>query len=163
MGHEHRFTISRGVASDCGPLFRVFREILSELPYYNAWAKRDELAKYRPALLKRKLGREGYVLYLARDTDDRVVGFAIAHDDDGITWIDWFGVERRARHLGVGSGLISSIISSARRRGHHKVWCDCRTTNLPSIRTLGGNGFRRVVTLRRHWYGQDFILWQRWV
>jgi ribosomal protein S18 acetylase RimI-like enzyme len=50
-----------------------------------------------------------------------------------------------------------------RRRGAHKVWCDSRANNAPAKSLFRKIGFRKIALIEKHWYGLDFILWERFV
>ena len=134
--------------------------MLDALPYYNALAKKGERAKYTAKSLKSKLREDNYSVLVAKDGSG-LLGFAISHLDDYLVWLDWFMVDPKARRKGVGSALLHAMMETAPRRGAHKVWCDCRTDNEASKAILKRNGFARIAEVRNHWYGQDFILWER--
>lgn len=144
-------------------LAKLFSEVLKRLPYYNALAKRYELRKYAPNELVQKQTKDRYSVLAALDESDRIVGFCFNHFDDFTIWIDWFGVDSSARQKGIGMTILKSTFDSARKRGAHKVWCDSRASNEPSKNLLRKAGFRDIAEIKDHWYGQDFILWERFV
>ncbi|HZW57949.1 MAG TPA: GNAT family N-acetyltransferase [Nitrososphaerales archaeon] len=142
---------------------RVFLKVLKELQYYNALAKKSESKKYTVSRLSHKLREDRYSILCALDESGEIVGFLFSHFDDYTIWLDWFGVLKNARKKGTGTLLLEALFKTARVRGCHKVWCDCRTTNGPSKAALRGAGFRRIAQINDHWYRQDFILWERFV
>lgn len=138
----------------------LLREVVSPLAYYSEEARRSEIAKYTPESLA-AMSAENPNTVLVAVVDGRVGGFCISRYDDGIVWLAWFGVADRARGRGVGEALLRALEESTRARGIHKVWCDTRTDNLRSQRVLERTGFTRICEIANHWYGQDFILWQK--
>lgn len=90
-----------------------------------------------------------------------IIGFVFNRFDDYLIWIEWFGVDQDARREGVGSALIQALVRIAPKRKAHKIWCDTRSTNEPAKATFLKNGFRDLVELKNHWYGEDYILWER--
>jgi len=140
----------------------LFLEVLRLIPYYNELTKRDEPRKYTLEKLRTRLRDDSYSISVAED-DTGLLGFAFTRFDDYVIWIEWFGVSPRSRRRGVGSAILQELVRTAPMRKAHKVWCDSRTTNEPVKATFHKNGFREVATLRNHWYGQDFILWERLV
>lgn len=142
---------------------RCFLEVLQEIPYYNALAKKEESKKYTVSKLKEKLAKDRYSVVCAVNDKHEVVGLLFNHFDDYTVWLDWIAVRKDQRWKGVGNLLLTDLYRTAKLRGCHKVWCDCRTTNEPSKAALTKVGFRRIAEIRNHWYGQDFILWERFV
>jgi ribosomal protein S18 acetylase RimI-like enzyme len=138
----------------------VFRDIVDSLPYYNVHARAAEIAKYSaPALLEAQAEDPDSVL-IAR-VHGEIAGICISRLDDTLIWLSWFVVDPRYRRMGVGVSLIERLEESVRARKIHKIWCDCRTDNPASKALLIRQGFEPLCTVRNHWYGQDFILWEK--
>lgn len=76
-------------------------------------------------------------------------------------WSDWGIVHPLYRRTGVSRALMTFLEKKLKKEGIHKIWCDSRTTNKESIAALGKLGFKKIVTIKNHWYRQDFILWQK--
>lgn len=147
--------------ADFAPASLLFRGILRDLSYYNSLAKWHESRKYSPELLAKKAGEDPLSVLVARGEDGAVVGFCFNHMDDFTIWIDWFGVGRDFRRKGMGEEILKKTFETARKRGAHKVWCDTRSDNEPSKSLLRKVGFSELVTIKDHWYRQDFTLWER--
>jgi ribosomal protein S18 acetylase RimI-like enzyme len=154
--------VDRMADNDAEPLFRLFAHILEALPYYNETAKKSELQKYSPLLLRQATLREPDSVLTAR-VGSELVGFCFSEDDDGLVWLAWFGVHPSFRRRGVGSGLLRSLEERVRNGRSHKIWCDCRTENQVSQAALIRQGYSMLCTVPNHWYGQDFILWEKLV
>ena len=140
----------------------MFRQIVSELPYYNEVAKSAEIAKYTPELLRASVSAKPESVLVARD-GSKLAGFCFSEDDDGIIWLAWFGVHPSYRRHGIGQALLQQLEEVARQQSSHKIWCDCRTENEVSKAVLSHHGYTELCTVRNHWYGQDFILWEKLV
>jgi ribosomal protein S18 acetylase RimI-like enzyme len=140
----------------------MFKQIVICLPYYNEIAKKSEIAKYSPQLLRASESETPNSVLVAR-YGRKLVGFCFNKDDDGIVWLAWFGVHPSYRRQGVGIALLQKLEEIARNRSSHKIWCDCRTENEASKTALSNYGYVEVCTIRNHWYGQDFILWEKLV
>jgi ribosomal protein S18 acetylase RimI-like enzyme len=138
----------------------LFTEVVTALPYYNQAAKASELAKYSPSSLLDSLLNDPDSILIAR-TSDKVVGFCFNHNDDGVIWLSWFGVHPDYRGMGVGSALLRKLEETVSNGRSHKIWCDCRTENEGSKYVLSKEGYTELCTVLNHWYGQDFILWQK--
>jgi len=138
----------------------LVREVVSPLAYYSEEARRSEMAKYTPENLRAIVAEDGRAVLVA-ELDGELAGFCITRYDDGIVWLAWFGVADRARGRGVGAAILRGLEDTTRARGIHKVWCDTRTDNVRSQRVLERAGFTRICEVANHWYGQDFVLWQK--
>jgi RimJ/RimL family protein N-acetyltransferase len=142
---------------------KAFLDVLREIPYYNALAKKEESKKYTVSKLKEKIVEDRYSVVCAINDKHEVVGLLFNHFDDYTIWIDWIGVRKDQRRKGIAQQLLMDLLRTAKLRGCHKIWCDCRTTNEPSKAALAKAGFRKIAEIRNHWYGQDFILWERFI
>lgn len=140
----------------------LFARVLMQLPYYNEVAKTAELHKYLPNSLKSARLRDPDSVLVAR-IGPKIVGFCFNNQDDGLIWLSWFGVDPDYRLKGIGSALLRELEKTVRGGRSHKIWCDCRTENEPSIQALAKQGYVQLCTCLNHWYGQDFMLWEKLV
>ncbi|MFZ2491416.1 MAG: GNAT family N-acetyltransferase [Thermoanaerobaculia bacterium] len=136
--------------------------VIADLPYYNERAKRDETAKYAAAELT-QLAHDDPDSVLVATMGSQIVGFCISKYDDATIWLSWFGVAPANRSTGMGRRLLEALELTVRRRGAHKIWCDTRTDNVRSQAVIQRFGFRRITEIANHWYGQDFVLWEKLV
>jgi len=140
----------------------LFSQVVTPLPYYNQAAKTKELAKYSPSSLQDWLLEDPDSVLVAR-TSEIIIGFCFNYNDDGVIWLAWFGVHPDYRGMGVGSALLRKLEETVRNGRSHKIWCDCRTENEASKLALTKLGYVQLCTVLNHWYGQDFILWEKLV
>lgn len=138
----------------------LMREVILALPFYSDEARRAETGKYTADALREAAAGDPDAVLVAR-AGERCVGFCVSRYDDGLIWLSWFGVDPQWRGRGVADMLLAGLEAATRARGIHKIWCDSRTTNLPSRRVLARAGFQEICTLARHWYGQDFVLLEK--
>ena len=134
---------------------------MTHLSFYNTVAKKSECRKYTVDKLAAIRAVDPYSVLVAVNDDGTVVGFCFNHFDDYTIWLDWFAVRPDFRRKGVGGAFIEAVVETARKRGAHKVWCDTRASNEPSMKLLRKSGFRKIAEVKRHWYKQDFILWEK--
>lgn len=160
QARESSITLGPMAAEEAEELSRMFRQIVSGLPYYNEIAKSAEIAKYSPELLRASVSERPDSVLIARD-GPKLAGFCFSEDDDGTVWLAWFGVHPSYRRQGIGRALLQKLEEVTRNRNLHKIWCDCRTENEASKAVLSLHGYVELCTVRNHWYGQDFILWEK--
>jgi ribosomal protein S18 acetylase RimI-like enzyme len=140
----------------------LIRKLVSGLTYYNKWARHEEIRKYSPTKLARMVREEPDSVLVAL-MEGRTVGFCISRYDDGVVWLAWFAVDEDFRGRNIGRMLLDRLEKTLRRRNCHKIWCDTRTSNKLSQRVLRKARYVRVCKIERHWYGQDFYIWQKYV
>jgi len=146
--------------TEATPVAALFKKIVSSLRYYNLRARKNEVERYTALNLKVKIAQDKRSVLVAYDGYD-LVGFCFSRWDDFTVWLEWFGVNPESRRKGVGRALLSALEKTLPRRKAHKVWCDCRTSNLKSKKILSSSGYKIIGVVRNHWYGQDFILWHK--
>ena len=146
--------------SQIDSLISLFKKVISPLPYYNEIAKKYELGKYNFDELNKKIDSDPESVIIAEE-DNNIVGFCFSRLDDMTIWLEWFGVNEKARGNGIAKKIVLYLETTAKKRDAHKIWCDCRTENMKSINLLSTCGYTPICTLKNHWYKQDFILWQK--
>lgn len=153
-------TIERMSVGQAVAVSELFAFVVNGLPYYNDAAKRSEIAKYGPEELRASIAEDPDSVLIAK-SDAEFLGFCISRSDDSLIWLSWFGVHPNYRNQGIASELLSAFEGSVAAGRSHKIWCDCRTENLASKIILSSRGYIPLCTVRNHWYGQDFILWEK--
>lgn len=154
--------IDRMKCHEAEQLNSLFTRVVNALPFYNETAISSELEKYSPTRLRESISNDQDSVLIAK-TGEEVIGFCLSHYDDGLIWLSWFGVNPLYRRRGIGSALLERLEETVRNRKAHKVWCDSRTENEASRLVLISHGYTQLCTVRNHWYGQDFILWEKLV
>lgn len=140
----------------------VFREVVSETPYYSKEAKAAEIRQFSPREVRKKLDGGDY-LFLISKMNGKIVGFSCGYYDAGLFWGDWFGVKKGFRGRHIALDLLDYRDAFLKRHGVHKIWNDCRTNNKESIGLLKKRGFRKIARMNRHWYKQDFYIWYKFL
>ena len=157
-----RVSISRMSADDAEELSRLMTSVISSLSYYNDRAKKSEIAKVSPPLLVNSIKEDPDSVLVAR-VGPELVGFCQSRYDDGPVWLSWFGVHPKWRGRGITTAILNALEKTLPARNAHKIWCDCRTTNEESKAVLTHFGYSQICSVSNHWYGQDFILWEKLV
>jgi len=151
--------IERMAPGEANAVSCLFSQVVAELPYYNFAAKASETCQHSPEALEQAISSDADSVLVAKA--DGIIGFCLSSYDDGLIWLAWFGVHRMHRRRGIASALLDSLERTLPSRNSHKVWCDSRTNNQPSINLLSSRHYEQICTVRNHWYGQDFILWEK--
>jgi RimJ/RimL family protein N-acetyltransferase len=127
-------------------------------PFYSPPAKSEEIT----GLTAQKLLAMSPHDVLIAVENNVVLGVLVSSTEEaGLLWLSWCVVSPDARGRGVAGALIEAFHSGAASRGVHKTWCDSRTGNTASARMLEKAGYKVVATLNQHWYGLDYLIWER--
>ena len=133
----------------------LLKEAILESPHYSPLAKTEEIA----ALSCQKLLMQD--VFIATQ-DQRLLGVLVSSQAEaGLLWLSWVAVAPEARGRGIAKDLITAFHASAAAKGVHKTWCDSRIGNTASARMLEKSGYRVAATLYQHWYGLDYLIWER--
>jgi RimJ/RimL family protein N-acetyltransferase len=147
-------------ASDAPSAAALIASVIAPLEIYTPEARAAEIARHDAEALRAMVEDDPCAVLLAYE-DEAPVGFVVSNWDDGLLWLAWFGVAPSARTRGLGRALLDAMERTAPERGAHKVWCDCRTENTASHAALSRAGYRVLTRLDDHWFGQDFLLWEK--
>lgn len=145
---------------DSVALAGTIRQLIAGIPYYNELAKQHEIQRYNEAALALKIEEDPHAVLLACN-GNHIAGFCISRFDDYTIWLEWFGVADDYRGQGLTRQMLQQLETTLAARSCHKIWCDCRTSNQAAIHLLISAGYSQIATVKNHWYGQDFILWEK--
>ena len=162
IGIRTEIEVDRMSPEEAEAVSQLVRQIIFSPEYDNQWARREEMARYLPSRLIESAQNDPDSVLVAKNGDE-IIGFCLSEYEEGVIWLAWFGVDPQRRGHGVGSALLSVLERTVHPRGCHKIWCDTLTTNEASHAVLARRGYSRICILRNHWYGQDTILWEKFV
>ncbi len=141
-------------------LSNLAKGIISKVPYYSKEAKKQEIKGFSAEHLRQKIGDKNNLYILAKENHN-IVGFCYGYFEAGTFWLEWIGVDKEFRRKGIATNMIRFAANKLKRRGIHKVWNDSRTSNKEAVGMFKKLGFKRLVSIKKHWYKQDFYLWQK--
>jgi len=137
-------------------------QIISQTTYYSPLALETEMKKFIPLVILEKLKDKNY-LFCVLKNQNKILGFSSGYFDLGTFWIDWIGSAPSFRRSGVASQLLAFQEKYLQTQGVHKIWFDTRTENKESLALFEKLGFRKICFLEKHWYEQDFYLWEKFL
>jgi ribosomal protein S18 acetylase RimI-like enzyme len=141
----------------------LIRAVISGATVYCPEAINEEVEKYTNDYVQTLIRQDPDSVIVAKSSDNQIVGFCVNHFDSGTIWIDWYGVHPDWRGRNIALMLLDFLSQTAVKRGAHKIWCDSRTDNIASIKTLKKAGFDEICQILDHWYHQDYALYQKFL
>lgn len=151
-----------GGAAEAHAFIAALKELITPLTLYNDWSKSHEDKIYTPDYVAKLLEDDPHSILIAW-AGSTIAGLIVTRPDNGPLWLDWFGVLPAYRGHGIADQLFERAIVEARQRGILKIWCDTRDTNTYAISIMEKHGFTRAGHLKRHWFGLDFLIWEKFL
>ena len=145
--------------SDVSAYHKLIRRVILNTPYYSKFAKKEESTGYPAEWLRKSIKNKRRLLLCAKNKN-RVVGFAFGSNNAGMFHLTWIGVDSKYRESGIAERFVKKIESWAKNRVH-KIWLDTRTNNKESMALFQKLKYKKAATFRKHYYGQDFYIWEK--
>lgn len=124
--------------------------------YYCEEAIKEETVKYSQENIQKSL--DSGIEVLSATVDKSMVGIQILSFDASLCYIEWMTVTPEWRNRGINKLLLGKTIELAKNKNCHKIWCDARTSNSESISFLLKNGFNIITKINKHWFKEDYYL-----
>ncbi len=154
--------ISKLTPRDVDEFSRLVTDVIQNTPYYSEWGRISECSGYKFESIKNRMLDKNF-LFLAAKINKRIVGFSAGHHDFGTFWLDWIGIDKNFRKRCIGTGLLVFLEKYLKGKGVHKIWLDTIQTNNEAINFFRKAKFKRICSLKNHWYNQDFYLWGKFL
>jgi len=146
--------------TDVSKYHRLIGLVIKNTSYYSLLARKKEIAGYSLKWLQAGIKNPKRILLCAKD-DDKVAGFLFGYISTGMLHLIWLGIDPNYRKLGIGQNLILKAESWARIKKVHKIWFDTRVNNKQSISLVIKMRYHKAALLKKHYYGQDFFIWDK--
>lgn len=140
----------------------LLHRIIMGSKYYNDKAKSSEVLLYTVDCLTQMINDEPDSILIALHNED-CIGFCISEKDVDLLWLSWIGTHDNYRSMGVARSLLNFLNDIMIAKGVHKIWCDCLAINKESRSLLQKEGYKEICIIDNHWYGQDFVLLQKFI
>ncbi|MBI4215037.1 GNAT family N-acetyltransferase [archaeon] len=148
-------------AKDVKQTHALVHSVIRNHPSYSPEASKFWESYYTPAVLKKHLHDDDWLLLVAKQ-DGQVIGFTdIMWFTGGVARSDWTIVHTKYRNKGIGHALMRARVVAARKRSCHKMVADSIVGNKDGERLLKSSSFKKVALLRNHWFHQDYWLWEK--
>ena len=99
--------------------------------------------------------------YFVVESNKRIVGVAGCFIEFNNCKIIHMAVLKDYRGIGLGSLLLEKIEEFAKKNNTNKIWLDTSSTLKKSIEFYKKKGFRLVGELKKHFWGEDIVLFEK--
>jgi GNAT superfamily N-acetyltransferase len=99
--------------------------------------------------------------YFVAEVNRKIVGVVGCFMEFGNCKLVHMAVLKEFRGKGIGGMLIEEVEKFARRNNANKIWLDTSTRLKESIEFYKRKGFRLVGKLKKHFYGEDILLFEK--
>ena len=158
--------ISKIKEVDAPAFSKLAKRIILESPDYSDTTKKECIHCFSIKKIKSDL-KDKTILLIAAKNKGKPVGFSRGHFEDGIAtgifWLQWLGIDAAYRRSGIADEMLSSLTKKLKTKkyGTHKIVCVIRPENNASMSLFKKNKYRKLTTLKKHWYREDFTLWYK--
>jgi len=153
-------SVRKARKSDVAKLATLIKDVIENCHYYSVEARRDEIKRFNATTLLQTFSSSDSLIYVA-EVKKELVGFRIGTIYAGVFWSEWGGTKKDYRRKGISKTIFSTIEKELKKLRVHKMWCDSRTSNSESNKSLIDAGFKKVSILKKHWWKQDFYIWEK--
>lgn len=154
-------TVARLKKEDVEATSKLIQEVIMGTTYYDIASREDNVELFTPEYIEKGIDNPDKIYLVAKD-GEHVIGFCLGYSSSGgIFNMTWIGVQQSYRGKKIASALLEKLSSILEKQEIHKIYCFTRTNNKESIQLMGKFGFREVGTLHKHWYKQDYIIWEK--
>jgi ribosomal protein S18 acetylase RimI-like enzyme len=145
---------------DLDEFFTLFKELIeTDFPYPPAVRKIDLTKNFNKEVFKRRITAKGAPVFLAK-LKDQIVGFVVPSDDwGGVVRIQWLGVKKEFRKMGIASELLQEVERWALDNHFHCIYLYTETKD--NIEFYKKHGFEYIGLQKEVWYGVNEHLLQK--
>jgi GNAT superfamily N-acetyltransferase len=108
--------------------------------------------------MKQWLCKETY--FMVEDTK-KTIGVVGCFMKFGCCKLIHMAVLKNYRGKGIGSALLAKVYEFAKKNNAHKIWLDTSSRLKDSISFYQKAGFRLVGELKKHFWGEDIVLFEK--
>ena len=99
--------------------------------------------------------------FFVAELKNHVIGVAGCYMEHGVCKMVHMVVDKDHRNKGVGTMLVSKVEEFARKNNANKIMLDTSSRLEASIAFYKKKGFRMVGELKKHFWGEDIILFEK--
>lgn len=99
--------------------------------------------------------------YFVAEHNERIIGIVGCFMEFGNCKLVHMAVLKGYRRKGIGSALLAKVKEFARKNNANKIWLDTSSRLKESIEFYRKKGFRSVGELKRHFWGEDIVLFEK--
>jgi GNAT superfamily N-acetyltransferase len=143
---------------------RIWESLRSLLPPVWVDNELQELKEPRMKETFKRLVQDPDRIILAAEENREILGVAFGRTNKGgVSWLGFLGVTPSFQSKGIGKALLQRYLEESKRQGSHKVSLNTAPQLKPAIRLYTGMGFLPEGLYRRHVYGQDLIIYSKFL
>lgn len=76
-----------------------------------------------------------------------------------VCWMDWFGVEKNHKRMGIGSALLLNMLPILRKKRYRMICCEKSSKDIPAKLFYEKHGFKESGRIKKYWEdGGDWVV-----
>ena len=159
---SNEIRIMRATSADVKILVPFAKKEILAASHYSRAARQSYSSKVSTAYMRGIVRGAGFAV-LAFDGAELVGCLWTSSDssDRSVMMFEWTFVNRHYRGRGIAKRMHKLAEKLAVSQGVRKIWGDSRASNYQALALERGLGIRTIGKLKKHWFGQDYILWEK--
>lgn len=142
---------------------KLAKQTILDSLYYSDLAKTGCIKDFNPKNINADLKNKNIILLMAIEKNEKIIGFARGFFDGGIKggifWLQWIGTDVKYQKRGIADKMLKDLAKRLQNNYKtHKIVCVIRPKNKASLALFKKNKYCKSITLKKHWYNEDFIL-----
>jgi RimJ/RimL family protein N-acetyltransferase len=138
----------------------LLMEAISTSPFYVEAFKQSEMQTFSPHFLERlHLTNPSHILLCT--IDETIAGCMISSPDHGAVWLHWSYMKPEFRQGANALKAMRAFVEHFDNGQFHKIATYTKTGNDVAAAIMKRYGYKHIVTLEKHIFGEDYLLYER--
>ncbi len=159
---RNRIVIKRATSADSRAISQFANKEIMHSMHYNFASRKEYASKVTTKYIRSVIGSGGAAVIAMHNKE--MVGCLWATFDSAdrsIMYFEWTLVAKPYRGHDLAYRMHMDLEKLVMKEGVRKIWGDSRASNYQAINLEKKLGIRTIGKLKRHWFGQDYIFWEK--
>ena len=154
--------VRRATKADLKILVPFAKKEILKASHYNSTARQAYSSQVSAAYMRGVVGGAGFAILALKGAEPvGCLWTTFDSSDRSVMMFEWILVNRHYKKQGIAKRMHNLAEKLAVSQGVRKIWGDSRASNYQAVALEAYFGVRTIGKLKKHWFGQDYILWEK--
>ena len=159
---QNGIVIRRATSADSRAISQFANKEITHAMHYNFASRKEYASKVTTAYIRSVIDSGGAAVIAMHNKEMAGCLWATFDSADrSIMYFEWTLVAKPYREHDLAYRMHMDLEKIVMKEGVRKIWGDSRASNYQAINLEKKLGIRTIGKLRHHWFGQDYILWEK--